>query len=457
MRILVRRSNLWAIPAAMLVLVMGSPMVVAEPRPPATSVVPQLWAPDQPVDILVYNPHQAPLPLPEPYTPPTIPDLYGPGVTEEDLTSPTRDWGSLAPRTVRVGPNVSFAITYADDANEGFNDATLGNDRMTAFEYAVNRWAARLQGPASISIQATMTPLSGTVTQTVLASCGPGQFHENFGNAPTGNTYYPEALVEIISGSDPDSNTFDINVDYNSDVDGVVLGGVDWYYGTDGTPGTDIDFVTVTIHELCHGLGFVDSFQADGTYGLGDAGHPVIFDRFLVGANGAPLFLIAPSPSNVIGNNVFWQGLRGRFAFNEGFGGVGNVPMYAPTPFEDGSSIAHLDEATFTGDWELQTPFNSGPVHSPDPIVMGILQDIGHSLPQSRYVDHNASGFQDGSSANPYDTVTEAVMAVPSDGFVRILPGTYAESMTIIRAMELHSSGGTAVIGPAAAASSQEP
>jgi hypothetical protein len=139
--------------------------------------------------------------------------------------------------------------------------------------------------------------------------------------------------------------------------------------------------------------------------------------------------------------------LKGRFAYNNFFGNLGNVPIFAPTPFQVGSSIAHLNEATFTGAWDLMTPNYNNANHNPDALVMGILQDIGYSLPYSRYVDDDASGFEDGSSANPFNTVIEGIDDVPTNGFVRIIPGTYPETMIVDRAMKLHSCGGTAVIG----------
>jgi hypothetical protein len=93
------------------------------------------------------------------------------------------------------------------------------------------------------------------------------------------------------------------------------------------------------------------------------------------------------------------------------------------------------------------TPYNSGVVHTPDSIVMGILQDIGHSLPFSRYVDDSASGFEDGSSGNPFNTLGEGVSNVPVNGFVRVLPGTYLENLTITKALTLIAPAGGAFIG----------
>ena len=445
-----------ALLAILLVICIAAPMHAREdnPEPPLdlTTFKPQLWATDQPVDILVYNPLGLPLQLPEPFTPPSVSEVYGEGITEDMLMTEGVDLNRLAPSSVTVGDNVTFVITYGDGANEGFNDATLGANRRTAFQHGVTQWASRLQGPASISVNATMTPLGGTAGSAVLATGGPGEYFENFTNAPVSNTYYAEALVEIISGSDPDNGSFDINVDFNSDVDNAtVLGVRDFYYGTDANPGIHVDFPTVTIHELCHGLGFISSFRSNGTHGLGDNNHALIYDRYLVNGAGQFLIVLPASPSLVTGDNVFWNGLLGDFVYQREFsdvpGAPDRLPIFSPTPWNGGSSIHHIDEATFTGDWELQTPFIDGPVHNPDEIVLGILQDTGHSLAQSRYVDDSATGFEDGSKPHPYNTVWEGVSNVPTNGHVRILPGTYSETTTINRAMWLHSAGGTALLG----------
>jgi hypothetical protein len=408
----------------------------------------RLWATDEPVCILTYNPNHEALALPEPYTPASIQELYGPGVTEDDLISLKQTPLHLRFQKIQVGANIVMTVTYADGANEGFNDPTLGANRRTAFEFGMGVWAANLQGPATISANATMTPRGGTANAATLASAAPAQYFENFTNAPLGNTWYPECLVEILSGTDPDDNRLDINVDFNSDVDNAtVLGNTDFYYGTDALPGTNVDFATVTIHELCHGLGFLDSFTNTGTFGLGNPAQPIIFDRFLVDSTGALLINKTASANIVTSNNVFWSGLRGKYVYNFNFGRTNNVPMFAPTPYQGGSSVGHLDEATFNGIWELETPTNSSAVHVPDDIVLGILQDIGHSLAQSRYVDLNNSGAEDGSSVRPLNTLIEGINAVPESGALRLLPNIYRGPMLLNKKMIVHSSGGVATLG----------
>lgn len=407
----------------------------------------QLWAPDQPVDILIYNPNNRPIDLPQPYTPETIPEVYGQEIEESQREAFSQDMDYRKTEIVTaVGNNVSFSITFNDDESEGFFDRNLGRARRDAFRFAANIWAQNLQGPAEISVQATMTPHGGDQFSAVLASAAPGQFWRNFKNAPMRDVQYPECLVEIISGMDPDAKTFEINVDFNSDVDeDDVLGTRGYYYGTDGSNGTDFDFVTITLHELTHGLGFCGSFNSDGSHGY--SGYKLIYDHFLVNTSGKLLTTLSPSPTNVTGNNVFWNGLLGLYAFDNDFGGTGRLPLFSPTPWDSGSSISHLDETTFAGDWELMTPHNDGDVvHELDAIVLGILQDIGHSLPRSCYVNTNATGFEDGSCANPFNSVSEALLRVPANGLVRIFPGTYKEKLTIKKSVELRSCGGIATI-----------
>ena len=68
----------------------------------------------------------------------------------------------------------------------------------------------------------------------------------------------------------------------------AVNSSINWYLGTDGqTPVQKYDLVTVAIHEICHGLGFFDSFNTDGTigsYGIGSL--PVIYDTFIENLSG---------------------------------------------------------------------------------------------------------------------------------------------------------------------------
>ena len=92
---------------------------------------------------------------------------------------------------------------------------------------------------------------------------------------------------------------------------------INWYLGTDGnTPVTKYDLITVAIHEICHGLGFFDSFSSTGAIGSWGVGSfPMIYDTFVENSNGSRLtdtlkFLNNSTNlrSQLIGNQLYFNG-----------------------------------------------------------------------------------------------------------------------------------------------------
>ena len=96
--------------------------------------------------------------------------------------------------------------------------------------------------------------------------------------------FYPVTIAEKIAGKS-------LNEDFEADVELVLNSSAKWYLGTDGnTPVVKYDLVTVVIHELCHGLGFFDSMNAEnsvGSYGIGTI--PIIYDKFVENLSGEKL------------------------------------------------------------------------------------------------------------------------------------------------------------------------
>ena len=64
----------------------------------------------------------------------------------------------------------------------GNSGATLGAQRLIAFQEAANRWGASLDGPQPIRILATFEPLACTATQAVLGSAGARFIYSDFGS-----------------------------------------------------------------------------------------------------------------------------------------------------------------------------------------------------------------------------------------------------------------------------------
>src|SRR5262249_28364027 len=126
--------------------------------------------------------------------------------------------------TAAVAPVGAATITVInnDGAGEGFNDptvvaavggnnnTTLGAQRLAAFTYAANQWAAELTSTVTIKVDATIDNLTCTAGSAVLGSAGAQNGFINFTNAPYANTIYPQALANKIRGSDLDSSTSDI-------------------------------------------------------------------------------------------------------------------------------------------------------------------------------------------------------------------------------------------------------
>ncbi len=360
--------------------------------------------------------------------------------------------GSAAPARA-----VPISVTYADAAGEGFNDPTLGGPRRAAFEAAAAVWASTLQGTVPVVIEANMDPLGGSPFGAVLGQAGPTNVFRDWvppaSPAPVANTFYAIALANQLAGLDLDPANPDISATFNSDVDNpLVLGNIGFYYGTDGLPpGSDIDFFTVVLHEFGHGLGFLDGFNTDGTYA---AGFPLIYDTFLADGGGALLTGMAPAlrSNTLISGDVFWTGPFGKT-------GNGNQPaaIYAPNPFEQGSSTAHLDETTFSPspdgsapDFanELMTPFSSGVTHKPGPVATGIFRDMGWvfstTAPTLSIAD--APAVNEGSAATPGNATFTVTLSAAATQTVTVNFGT--ANGTALAGSDYTTKSGTLTFAP---------
>lgn len=264
---------------------------------------------------------------------------------------------------------INVTINYADGPSEGFNDPARGAQRKTAFEFAVGIWSSQLLGPTTIAIRAEFNPLGGSMTSAVVGQGGPQSIFADFGSAPQANTWYVSALADRLHGSNLDPGNPDIHIVFNSDVDGpTVLGAVSWYYGTDGNAGQDVDLVSTAIHELGHGLGFID-FIDSGT-GAWTQATPDIFGKQLTETGVGNFFGMTNTMRHaaLTSGAVFWKGAHVVAAHGS------QVQMYAPNPFEPGSSIDHWDPSN-TPDLIME-PFDTGPHHSID-LTREAFQDIG--------------------------------------------------------------------------------
>ena len=171
----------------------------------------------------------------------------------------------------------TITIVNGNAPGVGFNDptpaapvggntgTTLGQQRLIAFQHAANIWGAALDSTVEIQILATFEPLSCNATSAVLGSAGTRFIWANFpGTSPFpgaefADTWYHQALANKRAGSqlNPDADHADIRARFNVNLGNPgCLTGVGWYLGLDDAHGTQIDLVTVLLHEFAHGLGF---------------------------------------------------------------------------------------------------------------------------------------------------------------------------------------------------------
>lgn len=243
-----------------------------------------------------------------------------------------------------------------------------------AVEFAASILEAMLPSDTRITVNALCTQISNTG---VLGNSRITGFAGGWAiDALHPYAFYPVTVAEKIAGEK-------LNTDAEGDIELVLNSTTNWYLGTDGnTPVQRYDLVTVVLHELCHGLGFFDSMSvtgSTGTYGIGP--FPLIYDTFVENLNekrltdtllfsrnttalyreltGGQLYFDGPLSTNYL------KGTRAR--------------LYAPSSYDEGSSVSHLDESRTLPVNALMTPYIDfgEAIHDPGRLTMSILGDIG--------------------------------------------------------------------------------
>lgn len=247
------------------------------------------------------------------------------------------------------------------------------DDAKAAFQFAVEIWQNLIDSPVPIHVKAVWESLDSNV----LGSCSPSDYYMNFNSTQSWNCYYPVALVEKLLGKEINAPTdYDIDASFNKDF-------TNWYFGTDGnTPANKYDFVTTVLHELAHGLGFNGFFYVDsrnrGGYGNGD-GVAASFDRFVQNKSGDKLLntSLFSNPSADLYKNL----TSGWLNFSNSLNAADIPRLYAPSTWDSGSSIYHLNDATYPAGTEnaLMTHAQSlGEANfDPGPKALAMLYDIG--------------------------------------------------------------------------------
>lgn len=287
-------------------------------------------------------------------------------------------------------------------------------DAKNAFQFAIEIWERCVVSDVRIRVDATFEPAG----LSNLGSANMITIQRDFNDAPFENTFYPVAIANSLADKDLDNSRLDIEANFNSNRS-------DWYFGIDGNcPNDKYDFVTVVLHELCHGLGFSGSAIAGITpnsASIGYLGLPFVYDLFVEDINGTPVINYPSGSSSLflaLVTNLFYVGPGTSSAH-----GNNPVKLYSPNPYKPGSSYSHFDEISFAG--ELMTPFLSAGevIHDPGDLTIGLFEDNGWEVNRpcftgALYVDRTHVGTESGTNANPYNTLKEAVNAADQGNYI---------------------------------------
>lgn len=257
----------------------------------------------------------------------------------------------------------TFVVTYNNFPTWAKNDV----------QAAIDVWSENFASTVPITVDATWGRSS---TSGVLGSARPGNYFSGFTGAPDSTLWYSSALANALAGEDLDKNSPEIVIQANSNAS--------WDQRNDGKPtNSEYDLESVFIHELGHGLGFLSTDAYDTYFKYGILDQPTPFDAYVQTNDGRRLSDL-PSPSLELGtaltNTLVWSGPLGIQANN----GVKPL-LYTPSHYEVGSSVSHLDEATFSasGFNSVMTPnLDAGEVfHQPGPLLVAMLQDLRNKPP----------------------------------------------------------------------------
>ena len=284
--------------------------------------------------------------------------------------------------TARIEAENPFVVTYSN----------VSTAERRTIERATEIWSQVIRSDQPIKISIGYTQLS----EGVLGSARATSYEANFEGAPKRNIAYPIALAERLARKElNDSTDFEIIINLN-----IVF---TWHVEYD-QPISDgkHDLLSVVLHEIGHGLGLADSFRASGNSASWDAIERAnIYDYYIYNFGGEQIITDIKNNSN----DLFVQLTSNRLMFNADLAKKANndIPpkVYAPTEFSGGSSISHLDEATFpAGDTNsLMSPQigREEVIHDQGPIINAILAEMGYVY---TFIEHDsvpdvASEFED--------------------------------------------------------------
>ena len=276
---------------------------------------------------------------------------------------------------------INFQFVYKDAPGTGFLDPVNGASRQAALNTAATEFSrmfgSHFANSGTIVLEATATndPQSST-----LAGAG----SEYVVPQVPGFNLNEVVREKLQTGIDPNGSRPDGSLDINF--------GSKWELGFNTPVSSErYDFYSTMFHEFTHTLGFSSSIGqfGDPLGGTKDAGSWSSFDSYLANKNGTPVI----DPATFALNQTVWD--AGSVGGTSPSGGLffdgphamaangGNpVGLYTPFPWEEGSSVSHLDDnnSAYAGMMMLAASETGPYARDYSAVEIGMLQDIGYAV-----------------------------------------------------------------------------
>lgn len=285
--------------------------------------------------------------------------------TDINVLNPFRGVGTSAGMLVNQGA-ITFAFNYTTGAEYWSAEA------RDALRSTADGMATQFLVTAPVVITYDVTGENSTESEK-LAAAGSDLVSETAGFLRT------VVQNKLISGVDANGAAADGTIDWN-----FAYG---WGLG-DSVGTNEYDFASTAMHELLHSFGLLSYIDERGK----NTGRSwAVMDGFIVTSTGAK-----PIDSGYRWNTAYdgnLTGAKGGLFFGgahavAAYGGV--VPLFTPNPWSEGSSVSHLDDATFTDANQKMMNASTGTglgIRVLSPVEVGILRDLGFTVvPQTSTV-----------------------------------------------------------------------
>ncbi|MGV0837063.1 Ig-like domain-containing protein [Mycolicibacterium thermoresistibile] len=275
-----------------------------------------------------------------------------------NLLDPLRPWGTRANNLINQRA-IEFEFLFTTGAEH------WTAERREALQRAADDLVLYLLVDAPVLLVYDVTGLDDPESW-VLASAGSSTISEAPG--------FWQTVVQnkLLTGVDANGAAADGRITWNF--------GAPWALGD--TVGTDeYDVASTAIHELLHSFGFLSYTE---TPGANTDRYWTVYDSFLVTADGVRPFNRRyewdPSYDRSLtgaDGGLYFGGAHAVAAYG------GLVPLYTPAPWQQGSSISHLDDDTFTGANQMlmNAATDTGPgIRVLSAVEIAILRDLGYQV-----------------------------------------------------------------------------